>query len=440
MPHIKLHSKSRGSKNPNAMGCLITFIFGGVFAAVGTGMFIFFTVLPLWHIFEARSWAQTPCTITHSQVKTNPDSDGDTYEIDIRYTYEFKGKTYRGETYRFAPPGSSSGYDGKRKAVDAHPVGSEQTCYVDPDDPKRSVINRGPTAALWWGLFPIPFMAVGYGFLYAGLTGKLDLGTRGKESGWRPATKDPSEPSGLSDGLPQQSRTAHASALSWTQGDANEPVVFDPRRKRRMKFIGIALFALFWNGIVGTIGYGLPMETLNEGLSFTTLFFAPFLIAGLVMLYFTVRSGMLVLAPKIVIELGRDTLPLGGSTLLRWHIADARKNVNRVTIQLIGEEHATYRRGTDSVTDTATFYEQVLVGEDTEKTGRSVLPIVADHGDVVLQVPSDTMHTLSANNNKIIWKLIVRADVSLWPDPKDDYEITVLPMPVATAAQGSDSR
>ncbi len=39
------------------------------------------------------------------------------------------------------------------------------------------------------------------------------------------------------------------------------------------------------------------------------------------------------------------------------------------------------------------------------------------------------MHSFNASNNKIVWKLIVRAKVSRWPDPKDEYEITVLPMP-----------
>ena len=47
-----------------------------------------------------------------------------------------------------SPPGSSSGYAGKRRVVNAHPVGSLQTCYVDPDDPAASVINRGFTAGM----------------------------------------------------------------------------------------------------------------------------------------------------------------------------------------------------------------------------------------------------------------------------------------------------
>jgi hypothetical protein len=432
MPSFRLHRNKTGTNaGSGAAGVVITVVFGGIFAAAGTTMFVFFTALPLWNIYDARGWTATPCTITHAQVDSSTNSSGDTtYAIDIKYTYQVGAQTYNGDTYRFAPPGSSSGYDGKRRVVDAHPVGSKQTCYVDPDDPSRSVINRGLTAALWWGLFPIPFMAVGYGVLYAGLSGKIKINPRGSKSDWRPAAMQMSgEAAADNDTNPDDDYAA----LSWTEGDGSEPVVLKPGKSRKAGFFGILFFAVIWNGIISIIAYNmLTTAFTGGGFSIELLFISPFILVGLVLVGAAVRQLMLVFAPHIVVELGRDTLPLGGSTLLRWHVADARKRIDRVQIKLVGEEKATYRRGTDTITDTETFYERWLVGEpDTDAVAQS--PMLEDHGDIVLQIPADTMHTLSANNNKIVWKLVIKAQVPRWPDPKDEHEITVLPMPIAKA-------
>ncbi|MFN3168102.1 MAG: DUF3592 domain-containing protein [Phycisphaeraceae bacterium] len=432
MPRPRRHPHRQGSGTASrTTGVLITVVFGGVFAAAGTAMFVFFTALPLWNIYDARGWTATPCTITHAQVKSSTDSEGDTtYAIDIRYTYQVNGQTYPGDTYRFAPPGSSSGYKGKRKAVDANPVGSTQTCYVDPDDPTRSVIHRGLNAALWWGLFPIPFMAVGYGVLYAGLTGKIKINTRGSTSGWRPADarakRDALAGTGPApDDDPQ--------AIDWAEGDGDEPIVMDPGKSRRANFFGMLFFALVWNAIIAVIAYHmLKTAFTGGGLSIELLFVSPFIIIGLVLIGVVIRKLMLVFAPRVVVEIGRDTLPLGGSTLLRWHVTDARKRVDRVQIKLVGQEQATYTRGTDTITDTETFYERWLVGERNDDAVAHS-PMLEDHGDIVLRVPADTMHSLNANNNKIVWKLVIRAEVPRWPDPKDEHTITVLPMPIAKA-------
>lgn len=418
MPRRHKPNKARpGGETSKAGGCLITLIFGLGFAGAGTAMFIFFTVLPFWNIYQAQSWVQTPCTITRSEVKVHSDSDGDTYSIDIRYHYTFNGQHYTGDRYRFAGPGSSSGRSGKQAAVNANPVGSQQTCYVDPDDPAQSVIHRGMTGELWWGLFPVPFMLVGFGVLYAGLTGKLSVGKTRHTSGWRAGDDEAAS------------------------GPDAGPILLDPSKTRRNKFVGIMAFTVIWNGIIGIISYSMLADMLGGGgFDFTLLFLTPFLLVGLVMIGVTARMLMLIYAPVVVLELDRDKLPLGGSMLLRWRVASRRGSVERVRIALVGEEQATYSRGTDTVTDKHVFFERPLLGgSEAEARGVAPAPMQADHGEVVLTVPIDTMHSMSANNNKIIWKLAVRAEVARWPDPKDEHEITVLPMAVGAFQPAASS-
>jgi hypothetical protein len=37
------------------------------------------------------------------------------------------------------------------------------------------------------------------------------------------------------------------------------------------------------------------------------------------------------------------------------------------------------------------------------------------------------MHSFSANNNKIIWTLTVKGEISRWPDVDESFDVTVSP-------------
>lgn len=412
MPKIRFSSRSRGrGKGSKAGGRLGLFLFGGVFAAVGTAMFVFFTALPIYGVLDARGWVATPCTITKSEVETHAGDDGDTYSIEIRFTYQVNGRAYQGDRFRFAPPGSSSGYKGKKKIVNAHPVGSAQTCYVDPDDPRAAVIQRGFNHGMWWGLFPLPFMAVGYGIFIATIFG---LGS-GRSKG----------------SLTNTSRRR----VDWLPSSADQTgqVTLAPGASRLGAFIVISIFTLLWNAfITAFIMLGPLADAWHHGMKGFDicfgLFMVPFVIVGLVLVIVACRKLLLLFAPKVVLDVSRRAVPVGGSVTLRWHTEGSVSSVNRVTISLIGEESATYTRGTDTVTDTETFYEQVLAGDQSQESDFDTLATGNDRGELVYTVPADTMHSFHASRNKVQWKLRVVADVSNWPDPTDDHEITVLPM------------
>ena len=140
---------------------------------------------------DARSWHETQCAIVSSRVATHSGDDGNTYSVEITYDYEYDWQEYRGDRYDFSL-GSSSGYERKARIVDAHPPGGEVTCYVDPDDPTRSVIDRSPGGYLLWG----PAVVA----LSGGRPGRLDLLLRGCRQrplaqtllGWRGRPAPPS--------------------------------------------------------------------------------------------------------------------------------------------------------------------------------------------------------------------------------------------------------
>jgi len=110
---------------------------------------------------------------------------------------------------------------------------------------------------------------------------------------------------------------------------------------------------------------------------------------------------------------------VGESVQLKWKTLSGEHKLSHFAIYLVGEEEAKYRRGTNSVTDISIFYEQALIDtKDPRKVRR---------GEAEIVLPSDTMPSWKSTNNAIKWSLRVRGEISLWPDIKDNYEVTVLP-------------
>lgn len=114
---------------------------------------------------------------------------------------------------------------------------------------------------------------------------------------------------------------------------------------------------------------------------------------------------------------------IDGSTYsieIRFSYAINGNRVRNLKIMLEGQEAATYRRGTNTRTDTSIFYKDVVLDLEDSK--------VQQRGIVKLTVPSDSMHSFDSGNNKILWQLVVSGDIPRYPDIKDNYPITVRPL------------
>lgn len=140
-------------------------LFFGVFAAIGALAFWGIGIRPVMRALDARSWTETPCTILTSQVERHSGSKGgSTYNVAITFEYQVGRQTLRGSRYDFNS-GSSSGLEGKQAVVDRFPPGARTTCWVDPNDRTRAVIDRNLGWWILWGLFPLMFLGAGLGGL-----------------------------------------------------------------------------------------------------------------------------------------------------------------------------------------------------------------------------------------------------------------------------------
>ena len=124
---------------------------------------------------------------------------------------------------------------------------------------------------------------------------------------------------------------------------------------------------------------------------------------------------------KLTVSSG-SALP-GAKIQLNWTLQGQVQRVPRLQIYLEGREEATYTRGTSSCTDKAVFATVPIV--DIQENFR------VGSGNAELEVPPGAIHSFTSQHNKIIWAIFVKADVIHMPDVKDEFELLVLPEPLA---------
>ncbi len=398
--------KTSKVRNTKVNGCLIVGFFG-IFAIVGLAAAYFLTWKPISRIVAAREWVETECVVVSSDVEAHQGSDSTTYRVDIHYTYEAEWQTYDGHRYDFSV-GSSSGYDGKARVVESLPPGSEASCYYNPLKPSESVINREPGSYLWWGLFPLPFLAVGLGGLIASLFSLKSGGAHpGRGAGRQPTARP--KPRGF-----------HASSQSSGSGSRGT-LVLETQASPTTKVIGTLVFAILWNGIVSLFVFGDFTSSFGESWFAVVpiLFLTPFVLIGIGLIGLFFYMVLAWFNPRPSLTLANGHLTPGQTTTLSWQFNGSAGRLTKLTIELRGSEEVRYRRGTDTKTETHVFYSQRLVTAEHFS--------VIHRGQVEMNIPEGTMPTFDANNNDIKWSLVISGDIPRWPDVDENFPITVYP-------------
>lgn len=390
-------------------------LFFSVFFLMGSGFLVGFFILPVYRMASSSGWPETPCTVIESEVWSHDSDDGTTYSVNILYEYKFDGTTYRSNRYTFMT-GSSSGYNGKKQVVDAHPPGRKTVCYVNPDDPHEAVLDRGASTTMLFGLIPLVFVVVG-----AGGMGWAIFGGRKKKHPGSISDKavDNSRPATRSVSRASSSPAPTVSTITSLSHDGEEgQVTLEPRGGRIGGLIFLCIFALIWNGFIW--GGAWDMASSGGFALLMLLFMLPFIAVGIGLIAACIYIFLSLFNPTPRLVLGTGHLPLGGSTWLEYSLKGNPGSLQNLTIRLEGLEAATYRRGTDTVTEKHVFHRETLLQTDHRATMMT--------GRLELHVPFETMHSFESDNNKIVWQVTVNGDIPYWPDIDESFEITVLPL------------
>lgn len=393
-------------KTQGGTGCLV--LFGLAFGSFGMVFFVLFFLWPLWLSQQARLWVPTPCTIEEIRVETHDGDDGDTYSVAVRYSFQAPDpalttgeallRTWTGDRYSFAT-GSSSGRAAKEAAVQANPPGSQRTCWVDPRDPRRSVLERGLTGDIWFGAITVLFPLIGYGMaIGAWIAGRRRRRQEHQLSAGAEVTAAPA---------------AHPQALL-ERGLAQSP---------GCKLLASLLVCAFWNGIVSVFLFAVLIPSFQKGDPewFLLVFLIPFELVGLGLLAWVGYNLLALANPRIRLRIEEQALQPGGQVRLSWEIAGSTMRLQHLTITLEGREEATYTRGTNQVTDKEVFHRSVLFDSDDR--------LAMQQGRCGLAIPAGMPAGFTAPHNRLRWVVVVHGDIPRWPDMQEEWELAVTPAP-----------
>jgi hypothetical protein len=388
-----------------------------LFVVVGSAIGFFMSARPLYRAYVASGWMPAACEVISSRIVHGDD----TSRPDIVYRYTIGGRQYTANRYNFMP-GTTS--DSTVPGVVAkHAPGTTFECYVDPADPSSAVINRTPT--LWY------FMGVVFFIMFAGIPGTIGavMVRSRRRARAAPRALSGGASGSVRAGVAGDGVTGDGMAAAFTDSrfahppsaaDAG-PIVLKPSASPLAKLITITLVCLFWNGIVGTFTV-IEFRMFAQGDAFgwgMAVFLLLFQFAGLALLAAVPYQLLAMTNPRPVITLSRGTVPLGGAVMFTWELSGAAQRVTGLRITLRGSESARYRRGTDTHTDTHVFF--------TETLADATHAMNIARGSGTIRIPSDSMHSFEADNNKVIWTLHVAGDIARWPNIDETFDITVRP-------------
>lgn len=144
-------------------------LFGGLISLV--------VAIDFLQAISTYSWDETTCTIESSSVDERPADDS--FELRVSYRYHARGDSFLGDRVSHGYTGSSSASDAHRLAG-RYTAGETVRCWVHPDDPSRSYLQRANPTRGFLLFIPLVFVAVAGGGLYLARgrgTSKPDAGS-----------------------------------------------------------------------------------------------------------------------------------------------------------------------------------------------------------------------------------------------------------------------
>jgi hypothetical protein len=102
---------------------------------------------------------------------------------------------------------------------------------------------------------------------------------------------------------------------------------------------------------------------------------------------------------------------------------DGRLAVERLELELVCDERATYHQGTDTRSETQRVYHQPVFARENFEIQQD-RPF---EQRCRLQIPAEAMHSFQADHNEVSWKLVVSGQAEGWPRFERAFPIIVLP-------------
>lgn len=374
-------------------GCLILFGLPFLGAGVLVGSIAFGSMADWWEI--SSGWVEVPATILQADLETHTGDDSTTYSVKALYEYEFQGKFYENDRVALTGGADNIGsfhHDAYRELDEHRRSGEPFMCWVDPDDPGRSILYPDPRwgLLLFMGGFSLVFSGAGLGVMIAGLFGWRKGAVQEKQE-----KRHPSQP------------------WLWKEEWKDSRIKGSSRRQ----FWFMAFFAGVWNLISWPIALLIiPSELEQENLAVLIALLFP--LVGLLLAYAAVH--MYLKWRKFgdtVLEMSSMPGVIGGylSGRLLTGVKSVPPDGFRLSLNCV-HQRVTGSGDNRKTRETVLWQETAHVPPERVEPGMKGCMI-----PVRFAIPYDAQGTDESNrNDKVIWKLKASAEM-----PGIDYSTDV---------------
>lgn len=145
---------------PGARAYLGLFFSATMFMVAIIGSYFIYPVV--LQVLDSGSWEKAKAIVDHRSYDVTTDKEGNkSYHVEILYRYKYKNKEYRSIQYNFLNS-SSSDRDDAIAIGKKYPKGKQFKCYVDPDNPEYSVIEKDAFVVYLLTFGVIAFYLIGF--------------------------------------------------------------------------------------------------------------------------------------------------------------------------------------------------------------------------------------------------------------------------------------
>lgn len=405
---IRLFGKKRGGRRTGSerLGSYGEALFFAAFLAIGIGGFVLLLtqlILPQWA--ANQRFATTECVVLGKGASSNVDPGTGTtlYRPDIHIRYTVGDTPYEATTYDINYDIYQRSLAETEEILAGIDVGATYRCWYDPKHPETAVLVLGYS---WWMwlllLIPGSFMVLGLmGAIRALLKGGTSAERRAAMA--QRASKLDLFDDGAQRGLdfPFIPRISHITDSPGTRLAYRLP----GDNLLGWKLSGIITLCLLWNGIVisfliAAINDLMTGDPNGTVMSVTLL---PFLLVGLWLVYLTGKRLYAAAGTGATrVEISAHPL-LPGESYELLVSQSGHLTMNSISVELVCEEEATYRQGTDTRIERVPVYQR----EVYRRSAIVIEPGMAFEDRCQFQVPEGAMHSFQSPHNEIRWHVMV---------------------------------
>lgn len=385
------------------------FVLGALFLLIH----LFTWGIPTWR--EAHRYVNGVCVVENCYVHSWVDRDGHIgYRPEVLIKFrDRRGREFSRRAYDRTTLSETDGfyYDQEKatEVVRKFQPGQKYICRYQPDDPTQVILKRDPVL---WGWI---FLAVPLSLAVVGASGLIWIAKRRSFS-----QEGLAKPLRNRERFPTVPASREINESPGTDLTYRLPMVFSPILQN---IIGISL-AVIWNIIsICTFVFVLSVRSDWLDLLLAILFGVIFCGIGI--------AGFVWFSKKIlqILRTGTTILEISNHPIIpnRKYRLSLRQSgflsARSYRVDLICDEIARYRQGTDTLTNKKEVLRIRLFSKDSFQIPRGK----TEREEFFLMVPIGAMHSLHTDSNEIRWKISVEIKTGKTGTIRRECPVIVLP-------------